>query len=188
MKKSSIGYLKDKGFTLHYFKRFTQFKKTFAVNSAGFTLIELMIVLSLMGLMSVVAIASFVSFNRSQTLQAGVNDFITAVKFAKASAASQVKPNTSPTACITDSSLISYQVTIDTNDTYKVVAVCTDGVSIVSSYSLPKDITFSAGDVSKNISFSLLRGGASGLNQVTINGYSKAKIINIDKIGKITVQ
>lgn len=170
MKIPSLGYLKK------------------AVNSAGFTLIELMIVISLIGLMSVVAIASFVSFNQSQTLQSGVNDFVTAIKLAKASAASQVKPNTGAATCTTNSSLISYQVTIDTNDAYKVVAVCTDGISVASSYSLPKDITFAQGDVSKNISFSLLTGGASGLTQVTINGYSRSKIISIDKIGKITVQ
>jgi len=165
MKKSSAGYLKNKGFTL----------------------IELMITISLIGFISVVGIASFVNFNRSQTLQTGANDFVTALNFAKASAASQVKPKTSATACKAGTSLTSYQVIINTNSTYSVVAVCTDGQVVVSNSPLPKDITFSAGDVSKNISFSLLTGGV-GANQVTINGYSQTKIINIDNIGKITVQ
>jgi len=160
----------------------------FSLKSNGFTLIELMVVLALISLMSVVAIASFVKFNQSQTFQAGVNDFITALNFARASAASQVKPKTSALNCKASSSLSYYKVTINTVSSYSVVAVCGDGNVTVSTYSFPQNVQFSGGDVAKNIVFSILTGGATGANQVTISGYSQTKIVNVDVIGKITTQ
>lgn len=157
--------------------------------NTGFTLIELMVVLALIGLLSVGAIASFTNFSHSQTFQSSVNDFIAAVNFARSSAASQVKPNTSTVSCKANSSLVNYQVTVNTVNSYQVVAACNDGNVTVSSYTFPNsNITFSAGDVNKKIIFLLLTGGVSGANQVTINGYSQTRIVNIDSIGKVTVQ
>lgn len=61
--------------------------------SKGFTLLEILIATSLIGVLSAVSIASFVTFSRSQQLQQATNGVLAAVKQAKSHAQSQVKPD-----------------------------------------------------------------------------------------------
>lgn len=60
---------------------------------AGFTLLEILIAFSLIGVLSAVSIASFVSFSREQQLQQATNEILATVKQAKSYAQSQVKPS-----------------------------------------------------------------------------------------------
>lgn len=64
-----------------------------ACRQAGFTLLEILIAFSVVGIISAVTIASFGSFSRSQQLQQATNEVAATVKQAKSYAQSQVKPD-----------------------------------------------------------------------------------------------
>ena len=62
----------------------------------GFTLIELMVVFSILAVLSTIGVAAFVSFSRTQTLNAAASDIKSMLNLAKSRAYSQVKPSVTP--------------------------------------------------------------------------------------------
>lgn len=68
-------------------------KKTFTPKQSGFTLIEVMIVISLIAVLSVTGILAFSSFSRTQVLNAASGDVVVLLNLAKSRAYSQVKPS-----------------------------------------------------------------------------------------------
>lgn len=72
-------------------------------------MIELMIVFSILAILSTVGVAAFVSFSRTQTLNAAAGDIKSMLNLGKSRAYSQVKPSTPP--CNTNQ-LDRYQVKI----------------------------------------------------------------------------
>ena len=69
------------------------FKAGHVRRQAGFTLLEILIAFSVVGIISAVTIASFGSFSKSQQLQQATNEVLATVKQAKSYAQSQVKPD-----------------------------------------------------------------------------------------------
>ena len=60
----------------------------------GFTLLELIVVFSIIAILSTIGLASFVNYSKAQILQGSANDIISTLNTAKSKAASQIKPNT----------------------------------------------------------------------------------------------
>lgn len=77
----------------------------------GFTLIELIVAVTIMAMLSTFGIASFINYSRSQALNSATQDFVTALQSAKAATLSQVKP----TSCATTGVFEGYQVTLSTS-------------------------------------------------------------------------
>lgn len=115
----------------------------------GFTLIELIVVVTIMMILSTTGIASFVTYSRSQELSTATQNFITTLQLAKASAASQVKPLSD--TCNAERPLDGYAVTITPNaaftagsNAYSLAPVCggsADSVSTVA-HTLPGTLRF----------------------------------------------
>lgn len=61
-------------------------------NVKGFTLLEILIAFAIIAVLSLIGIASFISFNRSQILNTATSDFVSALNLAKSRTLSQVKP------------------------------------------------------------------------------------------------
>lgn len=158
----------------------------------GFTLIELIIVFSIIAILSTVGIASFVQFSRYQALQAGANEFITALNYAKSSAASQLIPSPSGSC---NGSLRSYRVDFSTasgsNTQYTITAICDLSSPIVQTYTLPKSVTFTSSYGGQNttttsIVFPVINGGITGTGQVVILGFTNlSRVITISPSGII---
>jgi prepilin-type N-terminal cleavage/methylation domain-containing protein len=91
--------------------------------NAGFTLIELIVAVTIMAILSSFGIAGFISYSRSQSLNTATQDFVTALQSAKAATASQVKP----TSCASTGVFQGYQVNIissSNSNSYTVGPVC----------------------------------------------------------------
>jgi prepilin-type N-terminal cleavage/methylation domain-containing protein len=161
----------------------------------GFTLIELMIAISIMAVVGVLGIVGFSNFNKAQVLQTSTNEVIMKLNLAKSRAQSQIKPSACP------GRLDGYRVVISTPKSYILYVVCsgvtnpaTDSSGDIEadqqnqrSKSLPADLNFSA---DSSFFFPVRTGGVqasgSGPWQITIStADGKTKIITVNSGGNI---
>ncbi|RJQ37116.1 prepilin-type N-terminal cleavage/methylation domain-containing protein [Candidatus Microgenomates bacterium] len=165
--------------------------------SKGFTLIEIVIAFSIMAIVSMIGLAAFVDYSRSQSLNNAVNGLVTMFNKAKSSAQSQVVP----ASCI---SFQGYKVLIcsgpsvsepcNSNDDYEMDAVCgRTNVLIESIKFTDNNVGFdTSSTTSTSFLFKALSGGvdlSAGINTgvVRINGFGNHKDISVNKSGNITV-
>ena len=185
-------------------------KKIF--NLKGFTLIELIIVFTVLAILSVGGIAAFVSYSQLQSLSNDRENIIAILNLAKANTTSQLK---SAQTC--SGALEGYSVIFTTSganaNTYNLYVRCTGNTASFplvrevkikdTPYKLSKGITFiTSGANPMNVSsvfFTVLTGGIEVKNlsdgvancsssscRIVINGFSKGpKTITIDSSGSI---
>lgn len=177
-------------------------------NAQGFTIIELLIVFSVLAILSTVSVVSFVTYNKAQTMTNASRDIQQALTLAKSRAQSQVKPDTDNCK---DQPLIGYEVlfcSISNNPApqpcksggdYEVDAVCgTDptSASYVLSFpqssdapkKLPKDVTFDTSSQMSWVLFGVLDTGVTNADKsVRIKDGSAGiiKSIRVDSQGNI---
>lgn len=159
-------------------------------NNKGFTLIELIVVFSVMAVLSTVGIASFSSYSRAQVLQQATNDLVNTLNTAKVRAGSQTKPS----QCLSASVLQGYSVTINiAARTYSLNVVCS-GTSIVLSTSvLPVNVAFNQSTgtpptTTTSVTYPVLTGGVKGSGNIVLSSYNQTKTITICPVGGIQVQ
>ena len=150
-------------------------------SSAGFTLIELIVVLSVAAVISVIGIAAFVSYNQTQSLNTTAADIANMFSVAKSRAASGVKPTTAP--CSTGT-LNGYKVFIIGSSIYELDAVCSSQPSLVLRSTLPSNIIFAIQTGSPYM-YSVLTGGFSGGGQIVLSGFGKSKTLTVDSSGNV---
>lgn len=145
-------------------------------HQGGFTIIELIIVITIMMVLSTFGIASFVTYSRSQDLVNAAQNVSTVLQVAKASASSQVKPS----SCVSGT-LNAYEVTIDPVSPqvqqYSVEPVCGSIPDVASKkmYTLPQNVSFSAAKV---LTFHVITGDVtSSATDGVINGQSYTDIV-----------
>jgi prepilin-type N-terminal cleavage/methylation domain-containing protein len=175
---------------------------------SGFTLIELMIVIVVIGTIAGAGITAFVSFSRSQTIKSAVTDIKSKLAVAKSRAYSQLKP----AECGDSNTLEGYEVRIcrsdnilahqcqnpaSSFDSYEINARCSGNLLPVvlngESYKLPDPNSYDFHFSSQRVFFfPVLTGGvviepapASGDGQIVIEGYDQTAIITVDRHGNI---
>ncbi|MBI2028736.1 MAG: prepilin-type N-terminal cleavage/methylation domain-containing protein [Candidatus Levybacteria bacterium] len=177
-------------------KNNTTVKQYGNIKSQGFTLIELIVVFSVMSILSAFGIASFNSYNETKVLQNAAIDVANTLNLAKSRALSQVKPNTCGA-----NALEGYGVDMLSNKDYQLIAYCTT-THIISAGSLPDSVDFeeACSGTDHSFLFPVLEGGVvenSGCScsppicypwQVKLISGSDSKLIVIDKLGRIKIQ
>lgn len=157
----------------------------------GFTLIELLIVFSVTAILAVLGIASFISYNRSQSINTANSELVTVINTARARAMAQVKPSCT-------GALDGYKVgfcgvdsvnppCLDTNYDYALYAVCNDTLvsPAIISKNLPTDVGFTGG-TPREFYFKVVSGGIDGTGgTVKIAGYGQEKCIIVSSTGII---
>src|SRR3989344_2043476 len=150
----------------------------------GFTLVELIVVISVAAVVSVIGIAAFVSYSQTQSLNTAAEDIGNMFCLAKSRAASGGKPTTAP--CDTQA-LQGYKITITHPSTYQLDALCSLGSSPVlppKNLSNNNNITFTTPASSPtSFTFSVLTGGFSQTGTIVLSGFGKDKTITIDSLG-----
>ncbi len=166
----------------------------------GFTLIELVIVFSVLAILSVISVASFVSYSRAQAINNDAKTIINTINQAKSNASSQVKPS----VC-SGKVLNGYSVTLvltGAKNIYKLNVTCSNTENTVNTYNLSSAITFDTtavtGTTMDKIFFNILNGATKITNssntitngQIKIKGYNntQCRVINIVNDGAITAQ
>ncbi|OGH13428.1 MAG: hypothetical protein A3H50_00090 [Candidatus Levybacteria bacterium RIFCSPLOWO2_02_FULL_37_10] len=151
--------------------------------SSGFTLIELIVVLSVAAVISLIGIASFVSYSQQQSINTAAADIANMFSLAKSRAASQVKPSSCSGA------LNGYRISIPdiASKTYQLDAVCSSGDSLILTNTLPSNISFGSAN-STIFTFYVLTGGftMNGLDgTIVLSGFGKSKTITVDSLGNV---
>ena len=153
----------------------------------GFTLIELMVVISVSAILGVLGVAGFTNYNQSQVLQVSANEVVTMLNLAKSRAQSQIKPLS---LCPGDNNnLIDYEVTISSLKNYTLYINCSvSGTKEIEQQekTLPKSLSF---DSNPTFFFPVQTGGATA-GTISIKADSDPddkKTIVIDASGKISV-
>lgn len=159
----------------------------------GFTLVELLVVFSVIVFLSGIGFISFVSYSQEQALNQAALSMKLEIERAKANAMARVKPSN----C--GGQLKKYGIFINNPKKYYFIVGCSNNVSTVKY--LPQNITF---DLTVNgefegcgLNFYVLSGGVvfEACNQsadgnfanITLTGYGKTKILKIDKGGNVNI-
>lgn len=164
-------------------------------SGAGFTLIEIIVVFSIISVVSSIGIASFVTYSKTQAFNSVVSDFTNTLSLAKSRAQSQVKPS----SC--SGTFDGYQMALcklspsdclpaDADKDFALSVVC-DGILVSPAYGkiLPNGINIDR--LSPSLSYSLLfhalSGGVNQEGQVKIEGNGYCKVVNISTTSAVTV-
>lgn len=164
----------------------------------GFTLIELIVVFTVIAILSAIGVVSYVSYSRSQTLNQAANDLVSTLNSAKSLSSSQLKQytqNGQTKTCNNFETLSGYGVQINTSQEYYALYLDCSSTGVQTSTAwqvklLPSSgIAFDTSDTNiTDVFFPLLTGSivtkGSGLtNQIVLkNVYSgNTKTIFIDQ-------
>jgi prepilin-type N-terminal cleavage/methylation domain-containing protein len=150
---------------------------------AGYTLIELIVVIALIGLMTGASIAGFNTLNQKQIVTTGGKELASVLRTAQNRAVSGIKPTG-----VTCTTLLGYRVTGTANGSaYSLDVVCNNGgapvVTTIKTYNLPVNITFSA---SIAPTFGVLTAGVSGSGDMVIRSSVHTYTIRVNATGDIT--
>lgn len=108
----------------------------------GFTLVELLVVTSIMIIIFVVGIASYTQFNRGQIFNQVILELKNNLRLAQGQASAGEKPPlVSPAPC---DSLEGYRVTFfaGATDSYQIQAQCSNGLGTPRTFSFPAVVRF----------------------------------------------
>ena len=165
-----------------YFKNFSFRISHFSFQRA-FTLIELLITISLMSILMLSSVPAFFSYTKSQSFQTGISDIIALLNKAKSRSLSQVKPPD-----CNGLKLQGYQVVLTlSGSSYQLEALCDNNRYPIEKKNLPTKITFAATSTAI-VFFNASTGTLSSPVNVIVAGYNKSKTINIDGVGTISIQ
>lgn len=177
------------------------------LNQSGFTLIEIIVVFSIIAILSVIGVASFVNYSRVQTVEGAAADLSSYFVVAKSRSSAQVKPTSQAPLCDDTKVLNGYKVIIcqtSTSDvlcsdsnSYVLAVVCSDPTVSsspsnpsykIDSRVLPKNVTFSPAPTTTTIFFPLISSGVQGPGIVSVSGYGYTKTITVNSVGGIQIQ
>lgn len=169
----------------------------------GFTFIELIIVFSITAILSTVGLASFVDYNRRQTLNTSVYDLVTLLNQAKSRAQSQMIRNQDGNNMCGNQSFNGYKILIcglagstciaNQKDYYELDIVCSGSIenssNPIEAKKLPSNVTFDEKTTTTSIFFKSFVGGVEGAGTVVINAFQNLKRdVSVDSYGNTTMR
>jgi len=110
-------------------------------NCPGYTLIELLIVITLITLLFTLGVAQYNKFNRRQILVKARDELISNLRLAQAKSLAGEKPDACGDEILTGHKLKFFP----DKQGYKIVAVCNDEIDVKTGISLPTGITRKSG-------------------------------------------
>ncbi len=189
-------------------KKLLQIKDTFSsrffqilvLNSQlqkGFTIIELLVVITLVGVVSGVGIFSLVNYGNTQTIEQAVSNIKGIFEEAKFNAISSVRISMDDDGqalnCAGD--LTSYRVDIipssEIPDRFVLFMECEGGFDQVRTYALPNNVDLGVETTCDEITYESVDLVASELNglpcYIEVVGFGQEKLIEIDELGNVRI-
>ena len=161
---------------------------------AGFTLMELLVVFTLISIVSGIGFAAFVSYSRRQVIVQSAQNFKQTVDLARFNALSHVKP----TVCDASDELSNFKVNVCSNAIcqttsgvdYEMNVTCGGLEQVQITKTLPQNVTFSnvAGSPTcTNLTFNIISNTVTGVPcKIFVNGYGNQIKIQIDSNGHVS--
>lgn len=154
--------------------------------SVGFTLIELMVAISITAVLGTLGIAGFTSYNKAQALQTSTNEVVTMLNSAKSRAQSQVKLGS---VCneLSPYLLKGYKVEILASDETYLLKILCEGTAdeVITKKTLPPNVIFTSGESS--FFFPVQKGGVETVGSITISSGGKTRTITVNSLGGVSV-
>lgn len=185
--KSKLATLQN--FTLYRDQAgFTQAPK---FNGAGFTLIEILVVFTIITVLSGIGILSLVVYGRTQQISQTASNIKLLIGQAKFNSLSAVKTNTSDAGaqvtCGTDS-LDGYVIDVIGENAIDLSQVCNGTATRIKRVTLPQNMEFDVTTTCTSVSFAPLSGSTSGAPcDIIITGYGLTKTVSVDLGGNVTI-
>lgn len=156
------------------------------IHEKGFTLIELIVVFAIISILSIIGVAAFLDYSRTQTVNDAALSFATVLQTAKSRAQSQVKPPFGVCGQVLD----GYRVAVILPQTYRMEAVFGAGACTqpVETKTLPQGVLFSASG--QSFLFRVLTGaveGAGSGTRVEVTGFGKERVVTVYADGRIAI-
>jgi prepilin-type N-terminal cleavage/methylation domain-containing protein len=107
-------------------------------NSRGFTLIEVLVGLTIIGLLFGFGYVSFRDFARRQSLAGAAKSLVSDIRLAQTNALSGFKPD--HVNCDTPNTLEAWRVGFTSTTQYRLVAVCSGGIVVAKTVDSPSDV------------------------------------------------
>lgn len=151
---------------------------------AGFTLVEILIVVSVMGILSSLGFVSYINFSRKQILVQNMEKVITDLQLAQSLALNNQKMG----ACETKT-LDGSRFTIESKNGYSIYLVCGKDNHLVKSETLPPKVELSP--VFWEATFKVLRQGVSfsqTTREITVSAFDRNTKIKVGEGGEIRQQ
>lgn len=119
----------------------------------GFSLIELLVVLSILAILTTIGLVSFLNYNRAQALTTASRDLRNNLRFAQSKAIVGEKP----AGCTT---LSGYSLGFIANNEYAIYAICNSSLDFktVAKFKMPRGIRQTAGSL---VTFKIISGATS---------------------------
>lgn len=164
----------------------------------GFTIIELLVVITMVGLVSGVGMISLVNYGNTQNVEQSVANIKAIFDEAKFNALSSVvresDGNGNPIACT--GNLSSYRVDIipatGVEDSVELYMECGDSTSLVKTYTLPDNLNIGVDTTCDEVEYQVITLEASALPLlpcvVSIEGHGQIRSLTIDSIGNLNIE
>ena len=150
----------------------------------GFTLIEILVVISITGFLVVMGIASYNEFNRRQILDQAAKNVLNDLRFAQSKASMGNKGKEDASECVSSDTLVGWKFEILSDTQYRIYGVCgSKPIFGTKTVNLPSSLIISG----STILFKPLNLGIDQDITITITGYSNTKRINVLKAGTINI-
>ncbi len=146
--------------------------------SNGFTLVELIVVFSVMATLSAVGIVGLSNYNRQTALQRSIVDLVDTLNAARSRALSQVKPS----ECGVNP-LEYYKVDLVNKKTYQLEAICGGSTHLIYEKKIYGPIEFSSSDEGHFIEYPVLKGSISEFRSSPLTQFSPTRIVLTDSSG-----
>ena len=144
---------------------------------SGFTVVELLIILSLIALLFTLGIAQYNRFNRAQSLNRAKDELVSNLRLTQGKAMAGEKPE------VCTETLSGHKLKFTDNQNYKIVAVCGEEVDIKTDVVLPAGVIKQAGP--DEIFFRVLSQGIESDISLILSGFDEEKTITVNTAGEI---
>lgn len=164
--------------------------------SLGFTIIELLVVVTMVGLVSGVGIFSLVNYGNAQTVEQAVGNIKSIFDEAKFNALSSVKLEMdSDGNSISCSSLTSYRVDLVPSsgqpDMIRLYMRCGSTSSIIKTYTLPSELNFDLDTTCDQVTYEAVTLEVTALPSlpcdISIEGYGQTRSLTVDSLGNLNI-
>ncbi len=179
--------------TARIFERSPHLSFPFSLQN-GFTIIELLVVLTLIGLVSGVGIFSLVNYGNTQTIEQSVANIKGIIDEARFNAISSVKLETDSAGGIAlcDGNLVAYKVDIISSlDSVKLYMECENSSNLVEAYTLPSSLNLGVDTTCVEIVYEAVVLNVSARPplpcDISIKGFNQSRVITVDSIGNIRI-
>ncbi len=165
-------------------------------SNKGFTIIEILVVFTVIAILAGIGITSFVAYSRSQQVSQTANNLKLLINEAKFNSLSVVKSTRSEDGSVAScdgEALTGYTITVSGSNEIRLSQVCeSSGSSTIKTLTLPNGLSIISANPSTNcslIQFSTLSGNIIGAPcSIRLSGFSQSKTISVDAIGNTSVQ